>query len=363
MRVGLIIYGDLETVSGGYLYDRKLVEYLGKQGDEVEIISLPWRNYGKHLCDNLSTRLYKRLLSLNVDVLLQDELNHPSLFWINQRLSGKVTYRRIAIVHHLRSSELRPAWQNRLYAMVEKSYLKSLHGFIFNSQTTRQSLEQTGIDLGSFPWTVAYPAGNDFIGGMEEEAIRQRAVEPGPLRVLFVGNVIERKGLHTLLDAIGRLPAGTIKLDVIGSLSVEPTYASRIQQQSASLVQDNVVRFHGSLDHTRMEKMLRHAHVLAVPSTYEGYGIVYVEGMGFGLPSIAGSTGAAWEIVTNDENGYLVNSSDAAELANRLQTLSADRARLEKMSIAALDRYRQHPTWDDMGRGVREFLLKVKVTQ
>jgi glycosyltransferase involved in cell wall biosynthesis len=298
-----------------------------------------------------------------VDVLLQDELNHPSLFWINQRLSGRVSYRRIAIVHHLRSSELRPAWQNRLYAMVEKRYLKTLNGFVFNSQTTRQSLEQAGIDLHSVPWTVAYPAGNDFSGSVDEEVICQRAFAPGPLRVLFVGNVIERKGLHTLLDAIGRLPTTSVELDVIGSFSPEPTYASRIQHEAARLVLDNVVRFHGSLDHTKMENMLRHTHVLAVPSSYEGYGIVYVEGMGFGLPAIAGSTGAAWEIITNDENGYLVRPGDAAELANRLQTLFADRVQLMKMSIAALDRYRQHPTWEDMGRGVREFLLKVKVTQ
>ena len=54
MRVGLIIYGSLEILSGGYLYDRKLVEALEAHGDEVEIIGLPWRNYARHLADNFS---------------------------------------------------------------------------------------------------------------------------------------------------------------------------------------------------------------------------------------------------------------------------------------------------------------------
>ena len=49
MRIGLIIYGSLDTVSGGYLYDRKLVEFLRGEGDTVEIISLPWRHYAAHL--------------------------------------------------------------------------------------------------------------------------------------------------------------------------------------------------------------------------------------------------------------------------------------------------------------------------
>jgi hypothetical protein len=72
MHIGLIIYGSLDTISGGYFYDRKLVEYLRSQGDVVEIISLPWRNYTSHLMDNFRFRLPQKL-----DILVQDELSHP----------------------------------------------------------------------------------------------------------------------------------------------------------------------------------------------------------------------------------------------------------------------------------------------
>ena len=41
MHIGLVIYGSLDTISGGYIYDRKLVEYLRSKGDVVEVISLP----------------------------------------------------------------------------------------------------------------------------------------------------------------------------------------------------------------------------------------------------------------------------------------------------------------------------------
>ncbi|HET9913419.1 MAG TPA: hypothetical protein VFQ13_16105, partial [Anaerolineales bacterium] len=58
MKIGFVIYGSLDTLSGGYLYDRKLVEYLRAQGDTVEIISLPWRNYAAHLTDNFWFRLW-----------------------------------------------------------------------------------------------------------------------------------------------------------------------------------------------------------------------------------------------------------------------------------------------------------------
>ena len=52
MRLGLVIYGNLEIVTGGFLYDKLVVEYLRRQGDEVEIITLPWHPYALSLGHN-----------------------------------------------------------------------------------------------------------------------------------------------------------------------------------------------------------------------------------------------------------------------------------------------------------------------
>jgi hypothetical protein len=108
MKIGLIIYGRLQTLSGGYLYDRQLVEHLEAAGDEVEIISLPWEGYGRSLLHNVWFALAEQLRLAEFDLLLQDELNHPSLFWLNRRLRGHISYPIVSIVHHLRSSEAAP---------------------------------------------------------------------------------------------------------------------------------------------------------------------------------------------------------------------------------------------------------------
>jgi glycosyltransferase involved in cell wall biosynthesis len=201
MKIGLIIYGSLDTLSGGYLYDRKLVEYLRAQGDTVEIISLPWRNYAAHLTDNFwfsgqhpqgtrAVRLQK------FDILIQDELNHPSLIAGN---IGKHPCPIISLVHHLRCSELRPKWQNDLYRVVEKKYLQSVDGFIFNSKTTKGVVNS--LIGNNKPSVIAYPPTDRFGDAISEEEIRERATSV-ELKILFLGNVIERKGLHTLLEAI-----------------------------------------------------------------------------------------------------------------------------------------------------------------
>lgn len=365
MKIGLVIYGSLDTVSGGYLYDRKLVEYLREQGDIVEIISLQWRNYAAHLTDNIRFRLpapnvvasgasgaTKQSPAQQIfDILIQDELNHPSLILANRR---KHPYPIISLVHHLRCSELRPKLQNAIYRMIEKKYLQSVDGFIFNSQTTQRVVN--GLIGNGKPSLIAYPPTDRFGEAISEEQLINRA-KTNPFRILFLGNVIERKGLHTLLEAISH-QLSAIRLDVVGSRDSEPKYASQVQQYIAAHDLSPFVFFHGPLDREPLVEKLRQAHVLVVPSSYEGYGIVYLEGMCFGLPAIGTTAGAAGEIISDGVDGFLIAPGEADLLANRLRLLNEKRDVLIRLSRAARERYIRQPKWEQTASQIREFLLK-----
>lgn len=350
MRLAILIYGSLATLSGGYLYDRKLVEYLRSQGDTVEIISLPWRNYAAHLTDNLHFRLPPDL-----DLLIQDELNHPSLLSANRHPNR---YPIVSLVHHLRCSEQRPAWQNWFYRLVEKRYLDSVDGFIFNSQTTKQAVD--GLIANGKPHLVAYPPTDRFGMGLSDEQIRSRTYEPGPLRVLFLGNVIRRKGLHTLIKAISRETIN-IKIDVVGALDSEPEYAQSMQHQVETSHLKSNIFFHGSLDNEDLIEKFKSAHVLAVPSSYEGFGIVYLEGMAFGLPAIGTTNGGASEIISDGKTGFLIPPDNEKMLSERLSTLARDRDLLRRISVAALERYRRQPSWEETAEDIRKFLHAIAV--
>jgi glycosyltransferase involved in cell wall biosynthesis len=346
LKLGFLIYGSLDTLSGGYLYDRKLVASLRAQGDDVRIISLPWRNYGLHLGDNLTFRL-----PAGLDILIQDELNHPSLLAANGALHP---YPVVSLVHHLRCSELRPRWQNDLYRLVERRYLQSVDGFIFNSKTTRGVV--SGLVGDTQPGMVAYPPTDRFGLTLPAGVVRSRAAESGPLRILFLGNVIPRKGLHTLLQALSQLPTLDYQLDVIGSLDADPTYAREMQRFATVHGLQSRVYFHGPLDNAPLVEKLKQAHLLAVPSSYEGFGIVYLEGMAFGLPAIGTTAGAAAEIIRDGETGYLIAPDDARTLAGHLAALAGDRDLLARLSLNALQRYAQQPTWEQTAGEIREFL-------
>jgi glycosyltransferase involved in cell wall biosynthesis len=354
VRIGLIIYGSLDTLTGGTLYDRFLVEHLRRQGDQVDVISLPWRTYGRHLVDNVCVDLYRRLRHAPFDALLQDELAHPSLVWLNQRLQRYVRYPIVTIVHLLRCSEPRPVWLNWLYRWVERHYLRGLDGLVFNSQTTRVAVEQLVDSPRS--GVVAYPGRDHLRSTVTSQQIEARTQEAGRLRILFVGNLTSVKGLHTLLQALGCVPSDRWCLTVVGSLTMDADYVRGIRQQIDVAGWQDRVKLAGACPNAEVASHLMQHQVLAVPSLYEAFGMAYLEAMGFGLPVIASSAGGAHELITQGEHGYLVAPGDAATLAQHLQTLHDDRDRLRHMSLAAFRRAQLHPTWTDCAGHVRKLL-------
>jgi len=357
MRVGLIIYGRLDTLSGGYLYDRKLVETLQRHGDEVQILSLKPSSYGRHLTHNFDNTLFNHLRDANYDLLLQDELNHPSLFWINQQLRPLVPYPIISVVHHLRSDERHSPWLMPFYHTIEKRYLASVDAFIANSRTTRISVEN--LLPQQRPTMVAYPGGNHLRPDISQHAIVARAQKPGPLRILFVGNLIRRKGLHTLLAALDYLPARSWRLDIVGDPDVEPAYVRRAIVPALHRLNQAQITRHGVVSNWALSALYAKSHVLVMPSEYEGFGIVYLEAMGFGLPVIGSTAGAASEIIKHGKNGYRLPPKNVVSLAKHLFLLNEDRRLLLRLGLAAQKRFQAHPTWDESMDSVRDFMLEV----
>lgn len=348
MRVGLVVYGDFDTVSGGFLYDRRLAAALREAGHDVTVVSLPWRAWGRALAHHLSPRVRRRLRGF--DLLLVDELCHPSLAGV----VGQVDAPTVAVVHHLRCRERHPRPLRALYRAVERRFLRGVDAALCVSETTRDDV----LALASIPTAVAPPAGNRFDDLPPRERIRSRSDED-PFRIAFLGNCVPRKGLHTLLWAVARLSREAWRVNVVGDLTVAESYVDRCRELAADLAIADRVRFRGRLSDDALADRLDRSHVLAVPSEYEGFGVVYLEGMAFGLPALATTAGGASAVVTDGENGRLLPADDASALAAALRELRDDRDRLREWSLAARDRYAAHPTWEETTARARRFLTHV----
>ena len=359
MRIGLVLYGNLGMQSGGFIYDRMMVEHLEQRGDDVEVISLPWVAYGLGLSMNLARSILRRLTHVCPDLMLQDELAHPSLFLLNRRAKPLLNCPFIAIVHHLKCCEARPAWQNHLCRRIEGVYLRSMDGFILNSRDTERSVASLTDE--EKPALIAYPGGDRFSAGISREEVSARSFAEGPFRIVFLANITPRKELHTLVAGLSLLSEKTWELLVVGSEETDGSYVRSVKQQVQRASLQPQVTFLGRVTDGEVAKILAKSHLLAVPSSHEGFGIVYLEAMGFGLPVIASNAGGAREIVSHGVNGFLVNPGNPRALAQHVHDLIRDRERLCTMSLAALRTFFSRPTWAQTGANIHSFLHSFRV--
>lgn len=350
MRIGFVVYDDTAITSGGFVYDRRLIAGLEATGHDVTVVQLPWHSYYRSLLQNWTARVDARLPP-DLDVLLQDELCHPSLVVQNRGHRSDLPV--VAVVHHLGASEPDTGITRWVRTAIERRYLTSISAFVYNSHATKTSVENR---IGPTWGIVAPPAGDRLTPTVTLDRIRERAHDDGPLRVLFVGNVVPRKGLDTLIEGVRNLDDVPWTLTVVGDTTIDPEYTARLRASISATGLSDSVTFVGRLQDDALGDAYASAHVLAVPSRYEGFGIVYMEGMAFGLPVVASTAGGASEVVGHGETGFLVPPDSPSHVTRSLGILARDRDRLARMGQAARARYRDHPPWTRTVDRVESFL-------
>ena len=352
MRIAFVVYGGLDQVSGGFLYDRQVVRGLRDFGHTVEVVALPWWDYGRALAANLAPLPPGLDRS---DVVIEDELIHPAVFMRHRRLqAARVPI--VSLVHNLASRQ--PSTRGRwLVRACERAYLRSVDGVVAVSESALRDVRQEGGQ--ELTATVVY-AGRDHVRpSVDEGAVVVRAFGSGPLRIACVGVVAPHKGVHRLLDALATLTDADIVLDVAGSLKNEPRYVQRLREQAAGHGLEKRVHFHGQLDELALHAMLTRSHVFALPSDRESYPISAIEALGFGLPLLITSQGGTDEVLGGAPCGQLLDPDDTAAWAAALDRLSRDRRALSMQGQAALGRYRAHGTWRETARGVQSLCERV----
>lgn len=167
--------------------------------------------------------------------------------------------------------------------------------------------------------------------------------EGGPLRLLCVARLIERKGQHHLIEALRLLSAEglDLRLELVG----EGDARAANEALARSLGVADRVTFAGYVPRERIAERYRAAHVFVLPSYNEGMSVATLEAMAAGLPTVVTRTGGADELVVEGATGHIFAWGDVPALANLLRALASDRVRVRRMGAAARARAREF-TWD-----------------
>jgi glycosyltransferase involved in cell wall biosynthesis len=178
-----------------------------------------------------------------------------------------------------------------------------------------------------------YPFGYFRAGPVTTHSIGRDADEPKHVTMIYVGQVIERKGVDLLLAALGDLRSEfpDVALTVIGDGSMR----GACEQQAEALgIRDRVV-FEGVLPTEAIPERLARADVLVLPSRWDGWGLVVNEALVAGVPVIVSDRCGASEVVENGVNGYVFRSGDVHDLCACLRAFLTQRRSWQQMRHAA----------------------------
>lgn len=175
--------------------------------------------------------------------------------------------------------------------------------------------------------------------------------------VLFIGQVIERKGVDILLQAVDRLDSDVDCQILIGGTGDE-TYRARLDDQIQRAGLENVT-FLGWVPEETLFEQYRAADVYILPSRADPWGISVVEAMKAGTPVVVSdAVGAAWDLVDGHDTGYMFPTEDAESLASCLETLLRDTELRTEMGNRAAELIKSQITYRRMAETIRDAILR-----
>lgn len=340
------IPGLLETRSGGYIYDRRVMAELEAMGVGVAHLPLgpgfPLPSAGERA---LAARRFAALPT-GTRVLV-DGLAFGALPEVMEEQARRL--RLIALVHHPLALETGlPEAQRAQLRTSERRALAQARAVVATSRSTAATLAaEYGVPREAI--SVARP-GTEPVTRMAEPS------QDGVARILSVGAVVPRKGYDVLVAALSRIADLDWSCAIVGSLDRSPATEAGLRAQVAELGLNGRVFLLGEVEDPA--DYYEQADLFVSASHHEGYGMAIAEALRHGLPVIATRAGAVPELVPPGA-GVLVPPGEDLALAIPLRRLVADPAERMLLSAGALAASAPLPRWHDTARRVLEAIREV----
>lgn len=192
-------------------------------------------------------------------------------------------------------------------------------------------VEQVGVD----PRKVEILYNGVDTGGQPDPSAASGA---GPRTILFLGNMIERKGLSDLIAALAEIPAAAPAWRAVVAGGGE---AAPYRTQAEALGIGDRIAFAGWVDQAGVREHLAEATMLVLPSYDEGLPLVILEALAMAVPVICTPVGVIGEVLDDGSTALFVPVGDRAALAARMTTLLSDPELHDRLSEAGHDLFRR----------------------
>jgi glycosyltransferase involved in cell wall biosynthesis len=332
--VALLVPGPFGTVSGGYGYDRRLVEGFRALGETVEVVELAGRHPLPDAAAEAAARSALDAVPEGVRIIV-DGLGLPAFAPLADRLVARGA---VGLIHHPTALEGETAQREALRA-IEGALFPRMARLVATSRLTAERLiRDFGVEAGR-------------VGVVEpgtDPAPRARGSGGPGVAVLSVGTLIPRKGHDVLLRALAGIPDVEWRLTIVGAAR-DAAYAQALEALVGELGLGGRVEFAGEVTGATLEALYDGADVFALASRWEGYGMAAAEALARGLPVSVTAGGALGDLVPL-EAGSVSPPGDVVSLTKALRRVLFDTGLRQAMAEAAWTAGQRLPRWDDQAQ-------------
>ena len=330
--------GDLDTRTGGYRYDKRLIKELRSMCDahvssgkhdsadnaswEVELISLQG-DYPFPDDEQLKQAASQFTAIEDNALVLVDGLAYSVMPTIIASHAQRL--RLLALIHHPLALETGLSeTQMQLLRLNETQALQHARHVITTSVLTADSLADYAVP--SHRITAILP-------GTDSAPLAQGS-NSEIVNLLCVATLTQRKAHNVLLDALATIKSLPWHLYCAGSTDRDRETYQYLLNKRKTLVLEQQVTFLGELEDKALEQQYLQADVFVLASYHEGYGMVLSEAIAHGLPIVCSDAGAMPQTVPQGA-GLLVPVGDPKALADALRSMIIDTTQRAKLQNAA----------------------------
>ena len=340
-----IIPGDLASATGGYVYDRHLIEGLRALGWRVTIHSLdgsfprPTRAalaHARHVFGSLPERA----------CVLIDGLALGALADLVEAHRHRLTL--VALMHALLAeTDIAPAAANSLQ-QPELRALQCVQHVIVTGSSIRQALSE--CDIGAASLSLVEP-------GTAQASVARRDGQPA-VELLCVATVSDGKGQELLLEALAPLAGLSWHLTCVGSLTRSPATVSRLRDRLQQLRLAERVKLVGEVPHDALSDFYHAADLFVLATQRESYCMAVAEALAHGLPVISTLTGAIAELTAGDA-ALLVTPGDLEGLRAALERVLTQPELLQSLRRGALTARARLTPWSRSCARISRLLARI----
>ena len=344
-HISFVVPGSIQTLTGGYGYDRRIIQGLRQRGWRVDLHELA-SSFPSPSSADLQEAARRLAAHPGEAVVVIDGLAFGAMPEVVRPEADRL--RLVALVHHPLADETGLAASVvRALAESERSALSAARAVVVTSARTAERLAAYNV-----------PA--------QRIAVVEPGTDPAPLArgsgggvsMLSVATLTPRKGHSVLLAALARLRHLEWHLTCVGSLDRDPDHVARLLAQIDAGGLASRVTLAGEMDDTGLAPLYDRADLFVLPTLYEGYGMVVAEALARGLPVVSTATGAIPELLA-DGSGLALPPGDADALHAALERLLADSAARAAMAAGARRVRDRLPTWEGQSAGMADVIERV----